>query len=796
MTIQYDPQKVTDWLTPLEKVYARQSQQLDRYHQQLRERDRQEEAAVVNVPEMFAKLASFSSSIKQVVDARETGQKTKASGEEQKLRRKLSAEDLKKRNEIQSKYELDKKGLFKDSEGFEKAVKDSGLLDKYTKEELFGSSPKMQLMRREVSITRQADSIDIKFKEALKDPKWNRKWSETEGNPIQRAALREDIIDEITATWDTSEGLYYSGVEKKLNDYLKTKVSTDKLKLSEIQATKKEDELYGFINDSVNPETRGVAISTTVKNNTIYADPETPLSERRQAWDSFFLSTDRGIRSGEIKLTQDQLLDTPVKRDDGAIVPLSEFATKEDLKTINEAYNTYNTAIFEQSKATEELRQQSILVDIEQKPQNWTEAKLQEEVFKQENSVYANPKLLKELKEVDLAAYDSDIAAQELEDWTVLDDNGTLLTKDNIAAAKLIKNKTINRQITKRQDDLRLSYRKNKMDNYEKRNIQHGRNIIKKSGKGTLGDQEYDLDGWPGMLQNELTSLEASIYKDLYDRNPSDTTIKGQVIEEIEKIKTRNGWYAKAGDPDEGIWTFDENGDLTNLKNSIKSKNLRLANWDLVEAREHTNKNKMIAWDNNILNAAKNPSPNGKTFTEKLINTPLLEEDDIIAPIQFGWERIGDGNQFKITSKTGYIASRIPNVTRVELWKAQATLLINSDNPKHKELVKTYQLEEAVKGVQDPQRTLIDFAENTGDKFLKNVIQTNPEQVSPKQWDRLIKKSEDTSTPTPSAEDRLNFKEANPSFISFENSDLDKLLQLSKEELEEFKKKLSLINKE
>ena len=63
MTIQYDPQKVTDWLTPLEKVYARQSRQLDTYHQQLRERDRQEEAATINLPEMFQKLASFSQSI-------------------------------------------------------------------------------------------------------------------------------------------------------------------------------------------------------------------------------------------------------------------------------------------------------------------------------------------------------------------------------------------------------------------------------------------------------------------------------------------------------------------------------------------------------------------------------------------------------------------------------------------------------------------------------------------------------------------------------------------------------------
>ena len=53
MTIQYDPQKVTDWLTPLEKVYARQSQQLERYHEQLRERDRQERAARIDIPEVL-----------------------------------------------------------------------------------------------------------------------------------------------------------------------------------------------------------------------------------------------------------------------------------------------------------------------------------------------------------------------------------------------------------------------------------------------------------------------------------------------------------------------------------------------------------------------------------------------------------------------------------------------------------------------------------------------------------------------------------------------------------------------
>ena len=104
MTIQYDPQKVTDWLTPLEKVYARQSQQLDRYHAQLRERDRQEEAATLDLPEMFSKLASFSTSIAQVASARETNLQQKA----QYTYDSANAEQQKIINQLAEQRSLDK----------------------------------------------------------------------------------------------------------------------------------------------------------------------------------------------------------------------------------------------------------------------------------------------------------------------------------------------------------------------------------------------------------------------------------------------------------------------------------------------------------------------------------------------------------------------------------------------------------------------------------------------------------------------------------------------------------------
>jgi len=78
MTIQPHLLKPIDWLTPLEKAYDRQSTQLDRYHQQLRARDRQEEEATINLPEIFQQLASFSQSIasaKQATERKKSEQK-------------------------------------------------------------------------------------------------------------------------------------------------------------------------------------------------------------------------------------------------------------------------------------------------------------------------------------------------------------------------------------------------------------------------------------------------------------------------------------------------------------------------------------------------------------------------------------------------------------------------------------------------------------------------------------------------------------------------------------------------
>ena len=161
MTIQYDPQKVTDWLTPLEKVYARQSQQLDTYHQQLRERDRQEEAAVLNVPEMFSKLASFSSSIKQVVDARETGQKKKTADTLGSFMI-TGADNDSAIDYYKKRYKTGKDDLLKDNKDLEKLL--SNIKDDDFREYIRNSSKKQHILNKEFLALEYTKSLPGKYK--------------------------------------------------------------------------------------------------------------------------------------------------------------------------------------------------------------------------------------------------------------------------------------------------------------------------------------------------------------------------------------------------------------------------------------------------------------------------------------------------------------------------------------------------------------------------------------------------------------------------------------------------------
>ena len=161
MTIKYDPQKVTDWLTPLEKVYARQSQQLDRYHQQLRERDRQEVEARIDLPEVFSKLASFSKTIGSVVEARRTGQKRKTADTLSSFM--ITGADNDAAIEYyKKKYQAGKDDLLKDNKDLEKLL--LNIKDDDFREYVRNSSKKQHILNKEFLALEYTKSLPGKYK--------------------------------------------------------------------------------------------------------------------------------------------------------------------------------------------------------------------------------------------------------------------------------------------------------------------------------------------------------------------------------------------------------------------------------------------------------------------------------------------------------------------------------------------------------------------------------------------------------------------------------------------------------
>ena len=78
--------EVTDWLSPLEKIYSRQTKQLEEHHSNLRARDKAlvEKAQAESIPKLVNELAQFSSSIRQLNRARKQVKATK-DAEKQKL---------------------------------------------------------------------------------------------------------------------------------------------------------------------------------------------------------------------------------------------------------------------------------------------------------------------------------------------------------------------------------------------------------------------------------------------------------------------------------------------------------------------------------------------------------------------------------------------------------------------------------------------------------------------------------------------------------------------------------------
>ena len=256
MTIQYDPQKVTDWLTPLEKVYNRQSTQLDRYQSQLRERDRQEEAATLDLPEIFGKLASFSQSIASAKAASERKKNEKKIKEFAKIEYERAAAGVNPEN---IKLALER---LTDSENLKLGkVEYEGLVKKIAKEKNFSQNDITYLVslhggkllaEREFQGHQLATFIGPEFQTHINSNTEQSKeaqlrWESNRNNPqARRQQLQEFAIDKF-GELNFKKEFVLDNYWKSINRNLDTNETLSKIKVAKTLLTQRSIEIDGEI---------------------------------------------------------------------------------------------------------------------------------------------------------------------------------------------------------------------------------------------------------------------------------------------------------------------------------------------------------------------------------------------------------------------------------------------------------------------------------------------------------------------------------------------------------------------
>tara|TARA_B100000287_G_scaffold335651_1_gene321208 strand:+ start:178 stop:2415 length:2238 start_codon:yes stop_codon:yes gene_type:complete len=256
MTIQYDPQKVTDWLTPLEKVYNRQSTQLDRYQSQLRERDRQEEAATLNLPAIFGKLASFSQSIASAKAASERKENEKKIKEFARIEYERAEAEVNPENiKLALERLTDAENLKKNKVEYEELVKKIAKENNFSQNDityLVSLHGGKLLAEREFQGHQLATFIGPEFQEYLNGTTEQSKeaqlrWESNKNNPhARKQQLQEFAIDKFDEL-NFKKEFVLDNYWKSINRNLDTNETLSKIKVAKTLLTQRSLEIDGEI---------------------------------------------------------------------------------------------------------------------------------------------------------------------------------------------------------------------------------------------------------------------------------------------------------------------------------------------------------------------------------------------------------------------------------------------------------------------------------------------------------------------------------------------------------------------
>ena len=741
---KYYPQAPTDWTTALEKIYAKQSEQLRRHHDQLRQRDQQmvTKAQNENITQLFGSLAQFSSSVSQAVKASKAKKETWK--EEYKVGLNTSKDWLQNRDAIDRIRELQykkKKGELTSQPEIDELAK---LLYKAEKDPaafalLNVSGRRLASQNELLAQNAAAGHSEATMRKYFEDNNLEDRLEELEANKdnedyiagmfygyqrerLSHLNLNDDAIagilgGELRRQRDTVRGTTKAKAMSAVSDKDDLRILTQ-LKTANLVGTFEES--VWSIRDSLIKEGRFQE----------YTDTDGKVVTVNQQVDRYLFETLNDLSNdGLVNVSQLQpYLQSGFKHPAGKG---GESTPGEILFTKEQVNRLIKSAQFGESRYVSiqtQLDTNSLQQIKTRRAQGIINAEDNDLLDKISHRGLVSDESIEGVREV--KPQDSNFFVNESKYFETTKTTGTFLTESNISRAKLNDSNIANEQ-----EAIIASQESQQFPKFEDRKRSHDQTIADDSDDGTFDvkTDSYGANTWKGQLSTEMAQAEDLIYMKYFNLNPNDPDIKTKVLIDMDALKLKNGFGIKIGEKGAGIWSKDKYG---NYPNFVRAKTGIVT----IRANESNYEKNLITSWNNLDDVP------GETKVDTFLNTPgtVLPPKEVIDIIT------SENPQF--SPKFIYKVGRLPGKPKGKALVQMAQALIDSDDPEIQQLVKRSGLESKLKELTTPdgknpsplqkliqtEEFLIEVVSKTADPDINN-LQKRIEKVG---WENLSPKEQ------------------------------------------------------
>ncbi len=724
----YYPQSPTNWTESLEKIYARQSRQLEEHHANLRQRDKQMVDATIGadkISKAISDLGTISKTAKAIADKQDAKKTTK-------LRTEIEALPLDQQERIEQ-LALEK-SIDGEHTTLKQRLQSDELIPNEIKQTILNlSGGKSLRLKKILASDRVENSISLINEKLDNDPDLQlsydtakqagklKGWYRNQTRQLLKdinlndkyiSTHFESSIEAVATTKGVLAGIQYDEVALTQNGLISEK------SVKTVQ-TSIENNPNGFaelaqreIKEGVDPS-KGIDIAQSKEKFTL---KYYRLAKARKLTTDDIVAMKAGKieghpsgDTGAILLSDDQWLKIQSGVDEANAEVVKDRETE-----VKGLANTTKAELYKGDKSIPEL------IALKENTLTTIKATLGED-----SDEY------KAIASIDPTLQDKESYAATRQEWSPFfdgDKKGQRIQNEDII--KEIPNGRVRDELLELiEKDKALRIAVGYPSTFDKNKTDVGEKII---NANTTLNEESHLTGPVEHMQIEITQKRDLFLADALDRFPDDPQQAFKVADaNWEEWLTKNGFYVTADKPGAGRFSPETTGEY---------KNFKFWNDADIESRSVGDEYNTNKWGTNIakglLHVAKNPNLSGDSDVDKLVNIPgsVLDIKDYGALFING--------ELQYTPEV-ILKARLLKLQPSELVKRQGEALLKSNNPDHKLIADRIGLKEKLKNIPTSEMDLLKKIQDLGDKELLFIFNRGLDKASPKQIERLLARLEE-----------------------------------------------------